>query len=392
MAHPHYTQARRHLLDTHGPSVGPDTPGDIMSLTRSLLSDVDLQSVLERIAVAARDLTDARYAAIGVLDASGLRLERFITVGIDEMTRHRIGPLPVGLGVLGELIRDPRPLRLASVSAHPRSYGFPIGHPPMHSFLGVPVLLDGRPYGNLYLTDKEDGEFTDADEAAVIALAELAAIAIDHAQRVTRSERRTDELERSVAALDATVQITQALGGETDAQSILDLVVKRGRALAAASGAAIERVVDGGRVVVAVAGDLPRTLRGRPLDVDGDVVLEVDLVFRGRVLAVLVLLGPIEGKDALGDDERRLLVAFASSAATALGTALAAAQDHDGAPGALGREAASALDRIQRALDDARDDPSAAVLRGVVADSADELGGICAQLRDSGWLVPSYLG
>lgn len=356
------------------PSGTPDA--EILDLARSVLSDLDLQALLERITTSARNLTGARYAALGVLDASGVRLERFITVGIDEQTRRDIGPLPVGLGVLGELIRDPQPLRLTSVKDHPRSYGFPIGHPPMERFLGVPILVDGRPYGNLYLTDKEDGDFTEADEAALTTLAGFAAIAIDHAQRLTRSEGRTDELERTVAALDATVQIAQALAGETDAQAILDLVAKRGRALASASAAVIERVgEDGARSVVAVAGDLPRSLRGRPLDLDRETALEVDLLFRGRRLAVLVLLGPIDGDVALGDGHRRLLTAFASSAAMALGTALARR---------LEREAAlelPALERIGRSLHEAREERSADVLRAVVADAADELAAVCGRIR-----------
>jgi GAF domain-containing protein len=354
-----------------------DAQAEILSLARSLLSDLDLQTVLERVAAAARELTGARYAALGVLDSAGARLERFITIGIDDETRTRLGPPPVGLGVLGELIRDPRPLRLSSVKDHPRSYGFPIGHPPMHRFLGVPIMLDGQPYGNLYLTDKEDGDFTDADEDAIVALAEFAAIAIDHAQRMTRSSRRMDELERTVAALDATVQIAQALAGETDTQSVLELVVKRGRALASASAAAIERVVaDGGRVVAAVAGDLPRTLRGQPLGADREVAHEVDLVFRGERLAVLVLLGPIDGDAPIDEDQRRLLAAFASSAATALGTALTVQQSHDGAHGV-----AAELEHIRRRLDAARDETSMEALRATVADCADELSRVCGEIR-----------
>jgi GAF domain-containing protein len=364
-------------LSEHRTSVEPDAQAEILSLARSLLSDLDLQTVLERIAAAAQDLTGARYAALGVLDAGGARLERFITVGIDAETRARLGAPPVGLGVLGELIRDPRPLRLTSVKDHPRSYGFPIGHPPMHRFLGVPILLDGRPYGNLYLTDKEDDDFTDADEHAVVALAEFAAIAIDHAQRMTHTSQRMAELERTVAALDATVQIAQALGGQTDAQSVLDLVVKRGRALASASAAAIERVLeDGGRVVAAVAGDLPRTLRGQPLDGDHDIVHEVDLVFRGERLAVLVLLGPIDGDVPADEDQRRLLSAFATSAATALATALTVQRDHDETEDALAR-----LEEVRDRLDAARGEPSLAALQAAVTDCADALSRVCAGIR-----------
>src|SRR5687767_2902393 len=112
-----------------------------------LTEDLDLEAVLRRVLEVARDLTGARYAALGVLDEGKRELERFITVGIDEAGRARIGDLPRGRGVLGLLIDDPRPLRLHDVSDHPQSYGFPPEHPPMRSFLGVPVTVRGTPYG-----------------------------------------------------------------------------------------------------------------------------------------------------------------------------------------------------------------------------------------------------
>ena len=141
----------------------------MLDVARSVLAELDLEVVLERVLESARDLTGARYAALGVLGESGNELERFLTLGIDDATREGIGELPRGRGVLGELIANPAPLRLAQVGRHPRSYGFPAAHPPMTTFLGVPILVDGRPYGNLYLTEKEDGrEFDQADEDAVL--------------------------------------------------------------------------------------------------------------------------------------------------------------------------------------------------------------------------------
>jgi GAF domain-containing protein len=149
------------------------------------LSGLNVDVVLERVLEAARQLTGARYAALGVLDRSRHELERFMTSGLDEAsTRRRIGVLPRGRGVLGELIADPRPLRLADLSAHPRAYGFPSGHPAMKTFLGVPLLVEGKPFGNLYLADKAGGEeFTAGDEQAVVRLAELAGIAIERLSR-----------------------------------------------------------------------------------------------------------------------------------------------------------------------------------------------------------------
>ena len=189
----------------------------VLTVTRSVLERLDVEAVLERVLDSARVLTGAQYAALGVLNESGTGLARFLALGIDESTRRLIGPLPTGRGVLGELIRDPRPLRLADVGSHPYSYGFPVGHPPMRTFLGVPIVVDGRAYGNLYLTEKQGGaEFTEDDEQAVMLLAEFAGIAIDHANRFTSSEAQRLELERTVNALDATVQIARALAGETE--------------------------------------------------------------------------------------------------------------------------------------------------------------------------------
>src|SRR5215210_5167559 len=141
----------------------------------SLASNLDLDHMLERLIAIAADLTGARYVALGILDTERRELERFLTRGIDADGRRAIGDLPRGRGILGVLIDDPRPLRLASVGDDPRSYGFPAGHPPMNTFLGTPVLIRGEAWGNLYLTEKQDGpEFTEADEEAVIILADWA--------------------------------------------------------------------------------------------------------------------------------------------------------------------------------------------------------------------------
>jgi GAF domain-containing protein len=203
----------------------------LLQVARDVLSRLDVDEVLGRVLASAQALTGARYAALGVLDESGSKLARFLTVGIDEEEKSRIGPLPTGHGVLGELIRNPEPLRVADVGAHHRAYGFPSGHPPMRSFLGVPIFIGGRAYGNLYLTEKDDGaEFTGADEDAVVLLAEFAGLAIDHARRYATSEASRRSLERDLAALDATVTIARTLAGQTDLETILDLVAKRGRA------------------------------------------------------------------------------------------------------------------------------------------------------------------
>jgi signal transduction histidine kinase len=335
----------------------------VLSLARSVLGELDVDLVLERVLEAGRDLTDAKYAALGVLDETRSELARFLTLGIDEATRREIGPLPRGRGVLGELIRDPVPLRLADVDGHPHSYGFPLGHPPMRSFLGVPVLVGGEPYGNLYLTDTQGAaEFTAEDEEAVVLLAEFAGVAIDHARRYTGSERRRAELEGTVNALEATIEIARALGGQTDLAAILELVAKRGRALVSAQALVIEREREGELLVAVGAGTLPSGLVGRRLSLEDTVAsaalrtgqpqrladklnrtrfeqhglgqfglqasdgLIVPLVFRGRAYGALVAVDRIDG-GRFTAEHQRLLEAFAASAATAVATAQSAADE-----------------------------------------------------------------
>ena len=146
-------------------------------------ADLQLPVLLTHLVEEARQLVDARYGALGVLDDRGTALEEFITVGLSEEEEEAVGARPTGQGILGLLILEPEPLRLPDLSAHPDSYGVPANHPPMTTFLGVPVQVRGSVYGNLYLTDKRSGtEFTDEDEAAVMALALAAGIAIENAR------------------------------------------------------------------------------------------------------------------------------------------------------------------------------------------------------------------
>lgn len=146
-------------------------------------SGLELSVVLERIVETAVELIGATYGALGVLDPSGTHLVDFVTVGLTDEQRERIGELPRGHGILGLLIVEPVAIRLPDLAQHPDSYGFPPGHPPMTSFLGVPLFVRGEIYGNLYLTDKADGEeFTEVDEEMASGLAKAAAIAIDNAR------------------------------------------------------------------------------------------------------------------------------------------------------------------------------------------------------------------
>ena len=171
-------------------------------------SDLDLPAMLRRIVSAAVELVDARYGELGVLDDSRTRLAQFITVGVDDETHRAIGHLPEGHGILGLLIVDAKPIRLPDLTEHPDSYGFPPNHPPMKSFLGVPIRLRDEVFGNLYLTDKKTGEvFTDVDEELVVALASAAGIAIDNARLHARVQELTllEDRERIARELHDTV-------------------------------------------------------------------------------------------------------------------------------------------------------------------------------------------
>ena len=164
-------------------------------------------------------------------------MERFHAHGIDAAARRAIGAPPRGRGLLGVLIDDPRPLRVEVIEDDPRASGFPPGHPRMQTLLGVPVMIRGRAWGNLYLCEKAGGEpFTAADEESVVVLAEWAAIAIENARLSRGSERRRAELEHAAQRLEVTTAIARALGGETDLAHILELIVVRGRSLIGARG------------------------------------------------------------------------------------------------------------------------------------------------------------
>jgi GAF domain-containing protein len=132
----------------------------LLEVGRAVMTELDLGAVLDRVLRAGREITGARYAALGILNEQRTELEQFLTSGVDDETHRVIGDLPRGRGVLGALIKDPQPLRLADVGQHASSYGFPAGHPVMRSFLGVPIVLCGQAWGNLYLTEKDGGEFT----------------------------------------------------------------------------------------------------------------------------------------------------------------------------------------------------------------------------------------
>jgi signal transduction histidine kinase len=337
--------------------MGLQAPDDklrrLLEVGRALVAELDYETVLQRILEEARGITGAQYAALGVLGPDRSELERFVTAGLNrEAALRAIGSLPRGRGVLGVLIEDPRPLRLADVSEHPQSYGFPPGHPHMGSFLGVPIVIRGQAWGNLYLTEKRGAsEFTDDDEEAAVLLAQLAATAIENTRLFETSETRRLELERAVRSLEASRDIALAIGSIAELDEVLELIVKRGRALVEAQSLLIMLREDDQLVVAAAAGQVADAVgrrmaiaastsgqvltRGRPervVDVssrlrispeelgvpDAHTALLVPMLHRGAGIGVLAAFDRRHPDRVFTPGDEELLRIFAQSAANAV--------------------------------------------------------------------------
>jgi signal transduction histidine kinase len=322
----------------------------------ALASELSLDAVLQKIVEAAAKLTAARYAALGVLDPGGRSLERFVVTGIDVETQAAIGDLPRGRGVLGALVDDARPLRLDDLSTDPRSVGFPANHPPMTSFLGVPILLRGVVYGNLYLTEKAGGgAFTEEDEELVVLLSSQAAVAVENARLYEAATRWLKQLE-------SLNEIANALVSEVDLTRTLDLVAARLRelvqarlvliALPAADGDLVVRATDGegGKELAGMRLGAEESKAGRvfsrrrseridsmveDVEVDREVgrLLEartglyVPMILRERAIGIIAA----HDKDAVdprfSDEDVRLAEAFAARAAVAVDLSERVARD-----------------------------------------------------------------
>jgi signal transduction histidine kinase len=319
----------------------------LLEASTAITSELSLEALLQRLVGVAAELTGARYAALGVIDRSGTQLERFLTTGIDDDTHRAIGDLPRGRGILGALIEDAAPLRLHDLSEDPRSVGFPPMHPPMRTFLGVPILLRGVAYGNFYLTEKFDGEdFTDEDQEMVELLAGQAAVAVENARLYEAATQWSKQLE-------SLNEIGNALATETDLVPLLDLVARRLLELLNARLVTVLLPVGSTELrFVAVAGDggaeligqtMPRAAsksgrvieRGRServdsvLDdpeVDHEVMrrfgarsgLWVPLVARGRTIGLLAAHDKLVPDARFTDNDLRLAETFASRASVAV--------------------------------------------------------------------------
>jgi len=331
---------------------------ELIDASIALNSELSLDNLLQKIVETAASLTGARYAALGVIDESGAALERFVTTGVDEETRATIGDLPRGRGILGVLIREARPLRLTHLGEDPRSVGFPPGHPPMESFLGVPVMLRGVAYGNLYLTEKDGGDFSDDDEELVTLLAAQAAVAIENARLYESATRWSRQLE----TLHETVR---SVVDETDITRLLTLVCERLRMLTQARLAlAVLATEDGSLRVAAADSDDPELAArllghefrhdaskvGRVLerqqsaridsllddpDVDQSETralgartgLYAPLVARGKGLGVIAVHDKVGTSGRFSDGDLRLAEIFAGRAAVALALSERVARD-----------------------------------------------------------------
>ncbi|MDN3023764.1 GAF domain-containing protein [Streptomyces sp. S.PB5] len=316
----------------------------LLEAMRSVGSGLELHSTLDRICETAAALTDARYAAIGVVDEDGRGLADFVFHGVDEATARRIGRLPDGhRGLLGALIRDPEPVRLADLTTDPRSCGFPEHHPPMRGFLGVPIRVQGEVFGNLYLTEKHGGEpFNDYDLNMVRVLATEAGIAIGNARLYEAAKQRERWIDGSVA-------VTTALLSGGDADDALEVVAEQARRLSgSAAGIVLLPADEGGLEIAAVAADQPSGALGTVVPPESKVVTELldgQAVFMddaaadprmitglacgygptmllplhsdGRVLGALVT-PRARGERPFTETERTLAIQFASQAALAL--------------------------------------------------------------------------
>ncbi|MFC5751400.1 GAF domain-containing protein [Actinomadura rugatobispora] len=263
----------------------------------SIGGELDLETVLRRITEAATTLVDARYGALGVISEEGERLVQFITVGVGEEEIEAIGHWPHGLGILGLLIKDPRPLRLPEIADHTESYGFPEGHPPMHTFLGVPIRVREEVFGNLYLTEKAGGgRFEEEDEVIVTALATAAGVAIENARLYEETRRRERWLE-------ASAEVSTALLSGTDPHEVTALVAQRARQIAEADLAMVALAEGpGGEFVVAGAdGDRAAELAGLRIPIDHAIAGHV--YSGGSAVRLEDGRGVAEGVPALSDPE-----------------------------------------------------------------------------------------
>lgn len=323
-------------VSTEGPPALTGPAHALLDAVTAISSDLDLRSVLMRIVEAATELTSAQYGALGVIGSDGLLLTEFVTTGVDPETHQQIGELPHGRGILGLLIKEPRVIRLHDLSTHPQSAGFPPHHPPMSTFLGVPVRIRGTVFGNLYLTEKVDGgDFTEQDEQLVEALARAAGFVVENARAYGVSERRRQWLE-------ATAELAEALQPPVELDRVLQRIAATARTVSGARATALLSLSDKGellatssdpsdvgRVQAALDEVAARPRMAENLDVSEMAVGEYAALaiplraHLGDAGVLVALFDPAASKR--GIEERELLASFADQAGLALDRAQAVA-------------------------------------------------------------------
>ncbi|GAB3518370.1 GAF domain-containing sensor histidine kinase [Arthrobacter monumenti] len=254
----------------------------LLAAVVTIAGDLSLEAVLNHVVHSACQLVGAQYAALGVLEDDQQGLMHFITAGIDDDTARKIGTNPVGLGVLGLLNRDPKPLRLHDLRRHPDAYGFPENHPPMASFLGVPIRVRNVVFGNLYLTEKQGGgDFTDEDEELAVALAAAAGVAIENA-RLFEDARRRQQWRQASMDVTGNMMMT-VLDAPVDG---LHLVAERALAESGAALAILGFPAGDGDAVycAAAAGTQADDVAGRTLSIASPLITEVLRIGKSKVI------------------------------------------------------------------------------------------------------------
>jgi signal transduction histidine kinase len=406
-----------------------------------LSSELSLDALLQQLVEVAAKLTGARYAALGVIDRTGSQLERFLTTGMNEETIAAIGDLPRGRGILGALITQAEPLRLHDLASDPRSVGFPQRHPPMSSFLGVPILMRGVAYGNLYLTEKKGGEdFTEDDQELLLLLAVQVAVAIENARLYEASTTWSTQLE-------SLIEVGNALATESDLDPLLELLAHRLRELLDARLVTVLLPAGPEELrFVAAAGEAGQSLLGQTMPVSGsksgrvlerkrservDSVLDdpevnrevtrqlaartglwVPLLVRDRAIGVLTAYDRLGADPRFSDSDVRIAEAFASRAAVAVDLSRRVERDalrravdsqelerrrlarelHDGTGQAL-TSVLLGLKRVEERTDDEAAQAALAEVRKLVVGTLHDVRRLAVELRpralDDFGLVPA---
>ncbi len=349
----------------------------------AIAAGLDLDTTLLRLVETGCRLTSARYGALGVLDEGGGHLARFVTHGVDDATRRAIGGAPTGRGILGVLIADARPLRLADLTTDPRSVGFPAHHPPMSSFLGVPVKAGGSVFGNLYLTEKAEGEFTDEDERLTNLLAAQAGVAIQNARLFASVREHAEALEHAMSDLSSVHEINEAILSGRPIENVLQLIAEQAQ-LSLRADVVLVGLIDPNRETIrfeAVSGETSRGVLGMTIPVAGSKAgavmqakrsVRVDdmgsdaqayapavadlgirsaamspMVYRDQAMGVVIAHRERPG-DEFDDNDLHVLELFAARATLALGMARAVTGERERASAELALASAEQREEARR--------------------------------------------